>query len=132
MLWHGKNFRGIINKAKQMIFDNTGTDLISTNAEDAIKEVNSNLTGKISGIGTPTTVSLPYTATADGFLQINLTPDVGQLANFYLTIGTRNFRTYAKDASISNTAVIKSGEVIADSYHTNVSSVEFYFIPFVH
>lgn len=43
MLWHGKNFRGIINKAKQMIFDNTGTDLISTNAEDAIKEVNSNL-----------------------------------------------------------------------------------------
>ena len=43
MLWHGKNFRGIINKAKQMIFDNTGTDLISTNAEDAIKEVNSKL-----------------------------------------------------------------------------------------
>lgn len=43
MLWHGKNFRGFINKAKEMIFDNTGTDLVSTNAEDAIKEVNSNL-----------------------------------------------------------------------------------------
>lgn len=52
MLWHGKNFRGIINKAKQMIFDNTGTDLISTNAEDAIKEVNSNLS--------PTSVSVTY------------------------------------------------------------------------
>lgn len=44
MLWHGKNFRGFLNKAKEVLFNNTGTTLTSTNVEDAIKEVNSNLT----------------------------------------------------------------------------------------
>lgn len=47
MLWHGKNFRGFLNKAKEVLFNNTGTTLTSTNVEDAIKEVNSNLSDLI-------------------------------------------------------------------------------------
>lgn len=73
MLWHGKNFRGIINKAKEMIFDNTGTDLISTNAEDAIKEVNSNLSkhtlGTIVNI-TSYNPSNPYICPSDGYIRV--------------------------------------------------------------
>lgn len=46
MLWHGKNFKGFMNYAKGILFDNTGTNLVSTNAEDAIKEVNSNMYAK--------------------------------------------------------------------------------------
>lgn len=47
MIWHGKNFRGFLHHALQVLFDNTGTTLSSTNVEDAIKEVNSNLYDRI-------------------------------------------------------------------------------------
>ena len=40
---NGKILSGLPNHAKDIEFDNTGTTLSSTNAEDAIKEVNSNL-----------------------------------------------------------------------------------------
>lgn len=43
MLWHGKNFRGILNKASQVLFDKIGTTLNSTNVQDAICEIDSNL-----------------------------------------------------------------------------------------
>ena len=43
MLWHGKNFRGFLHHALQILFDNTGTTLSSTNVEDAIKEINNKL-----------------------------------------------------------------------------------------
>lgn len=42
---NGKILSGLPNHAKDIIFDNTGSPLSSTNTEDAIKEVNSNLTG---------------------------------------------------------------------------------------
>lgn len=40
---NGKILSGLPNHAKDIEFDNTGTTLSSTNTEDAIKEVNSNL-----------------------------------------------------------------------------------------
>ena len=43
MLWHGKNFRGFLHHALQILFEKTGTTLQSTNGEDAIKELDSNL-----------------------------------------------------------------------------------------
>lgn len=67
MLWHGKNFRGFLNKAKEVIFDNTGTTLQSTNAEDAIKEVNSNLPHVLWTNPNPTATFAPQT------IAINLT-----------------------------------------------------------
>ena len=45
---NGEILHGFVNHAKDQEFDNTGTGLSSTNAEDAIKEVNSNLI-KVSG-----------------------------------------------------------------------------------
>lgn len=41
---NGKILSGLPNHAKDIVFDNTGSPLNSTNTEDAIKEVNSNLT----------------------------------------------------------------------------------------
>lgn len=86
MLWHGKNFRGILTKAKEMIFDNTGTNLVSTNAEDAIKEVNSNMYSKnltvdnvcyVRGNVTPTTTSGSVTGIFGGAIDdIQLQTDV--------------------------------------------------------
>lgn len=43
---NGKILSGLPNNAKDIKFDNTGTTLNSTNTEDAIKEVNSNLAGQ--------------------------------------------------------------------------------------
>ena len=46
---NGKILSGLPNHAKDIEFDNTGTTLNSTNTEDAIKEVNSNLS-QIKGL----------------------------------------------------------------------------------
>lgn len=101
MLWHGKNFRGILQYAKQMIFDNTGTDLISTNAEDAIKEVNSKLVKVVNG-----------TSFSDLITAINNLTDSQYLLSAVVINGTLilspyNFLTkaYLLTVSTSNTGV---------------------------
>lgn len=44
MKWHGHDFRGFLNKAREVLFDKTGTTLQSDNVQDAIVELNSDLT----------------------------------------------------------------------------------------
>ena len=56
MLWHGKNFRGFLNKASQVLFNKTGTTLQSDNVQDAISEIDGNLT--------PNPVTISYTWTS--------------------------------------------------------------------
>lgn len=68
---NGKILSGLPNHAKNIIFDNTDTTLSSTNTENAIKEVNSNLTkynqgARVSLVGT-TSVN-PYIAPSDGYI----------------------------------------------------------------
>lgn len=62
MIWHGKNFRGFLNKASQVLFNKTGTTLNSTNVQDAICEINSNLSGLIG-----VTFEKPVQSTAVNF-----------------------------------------------------------------
>lgn len=59
MLWHGKNFRGFLNKASQVLFNKTGTSLNSTNVQDAISEIDSNLSVQdVSSLVTVTHASI--------------------------------------------------------------------------
>ena len=107
MLWHGKNFRGFLNKASQVLFNNTGTDLISTNAEDAIKEVNSNLSahtfGSVVNISNYTDSSNPYVFPNDGYINLSAQGDTSICA-FILTGGSGNVTQTVFGRTVSGTA----------------------------
>ena len=47
MKWHGKDLRGFLHRAADVIFDNTNTGLSATNVQGAIDEVCSNLSDYI-------------------------------------------------------------------------------------
>ena len=82
---NGKILSGLPNHAKDIIFDNTGSPLVSTNTEDAIKEVNSNLSASV--ISSPINVpeATPYTANKHGYILVTAPSQVANdKINIYL------------------------------------------------
>ena len=85
---NGKILSGLPNHAKDIEFDNTGSPLISTNTEDAIKEVNSNLTANnlVSPVDITSynDVNNKYTFPTDGYLSLSSRADTGNFLASYL------------------------------------------------
>lgn len=124
MLWHGKNFRGIINKAKEMIFNNTGTNLVSTNVEDAIKEVNSNLYAHSNTTATEITNNLPYTCPSDGYLILVAGNTIGNTVGVSINGVVDAVAIRATAQAWRTTVYVKKGMVIT-AWSGNVGQIYF-------
>lgn len=99
---NGKILSGLPNHAKDIEFDNDGTTLNSTNTEDAIKEVNSNLSAHTLGSAIALTFGVNYTAPSDGYVRIVTTGNYIQFSiNGSNMVNLYNNSTYSSSDTMS-------------------------------
>lgn len=70
LIFHGDSLMGLLKKAKSIIFDNTGTGLTATNAQDAITEINAHLSDKQKTIKLVRSALIEITIPASGFVDL--------------------------------------------------------------
>ena len=89
---------------------------------------------KLNGFGTPTTVTLPFTATADGIVVIIINPPAGADSYFYVSEDGSYHYEGSSRGGLAYTLVfpVKKGRKYANAAATNAAisrGVRFY--PFV-
>ena len=74
-------------------------------------------------------ISLPYVAPRDGFIFANLRPETSALSGYYITKNTESFINIVSRDGVNSQmfAPVKKGDVLANSYSTNVRSVTIHF-----
>ena len=83
--------------------------------------------------GNRTSVAVPFTAPADGFVQIYSNPNDSSggydlfTINDAIDLGIRNY--LPSGASVANNAAMKKGEVLKLARESNIRSRSIYFIP---
>lgn len=93
---------------------------------------------KMNGFGARQAITLPYTAQADGIVQVYaITKQIsGAYAALYIRCGTKNDYGYcasnlpALGGSVTGSFFAKKGEQITLNYSSNIESYSCYFIPF--
>ena len=89
----------------------------------------------MSGLGTRSAVTLPYTAPSDGLVLVQLSSTTsGGYAYLQLSVGGYGVRGVksvlpANGSSISNMTFMKKGEELKELYKSNIDSYTAYFTP---
>ena len=137
MLWHGKNFRGFLNKAREVLFDNTGTTLQSDNVQDAISEIDSDLSkhniGNVVDLSGYTSTA-KYTFPSDGYIRMSFDTTAG--INAYAAVQVHsgdndsNYFTMTCDATSANegrwnsaTLFVKKGMRVSNFVSDNTNAI---------
>ena len=117
---NGKILSGLPNHAKDIIFDNDGTPLSSTNTEDAIKEVDSNL----SQVGDCTLLAEVSTTTSSVLLNDSLTNY--RMIALYLQVGTNLINGVPISVSLFKTSKSLQSDFYVNSNNTRNYAIASY------
>ena len=128
LIYKGTNLKGLLKKAKNMLFDNTESGLTATNVQDAIDEVNSNLAknnlGTFVNLLAYDSSSNLYTFPEDGYVRVG-----GGTVEFHLygADGANSYVFTKTEPSTYSSLFVKKGmKCYVDGTNVNALYVPIY------